>query len=61
MIIWSPPLLDELGGLRDSAPVTISDDPTTKELAKDTGFVKKSSQAQAMTPAPHMQTFAILA
>ena len=39
MIIWSPSLLDELGGLRDSAPVTISDDQTTKELAKDTGFV----------------------
>ncbi len=39
MIIWSPSLLDELGGLRDSAPVTINDDPTTKELAKDTGFV----------------------
>lgn len=39
MIIWSPSLLDELGGLRDSAPVTISDDPTTKDLAKDTGFV----------------------
>ena len=39
MIIWSPSLLDELGGLRDSAPVTINDDPTTKELAQDTGFV----------------------
>ena len=39
MIIWSPSLLDELGGLRDSAPVTINDDPTTKELATDTGFV----------------------
>ncbi len=39
MIIWSPSLLDELGGLRDSAPVTINDDPTTKDLAKDTGFV----------------------
>ena len=39
MIIWSPSLLDELGGLRDSAPVTINDDPTSKELAKDTGFV----------------------
>lgn len=39
MIIWSPSLLDELGGLRDSAPVTINDDPTTKELARDTGFV----------------------
>lgn len=39
MIIWSPSLLDELGGLRDSAPVTISSDPTTKELARNTGFV----------------------
>lgn len=39
MIIWSPSLLDELGGLRDSAPVTIDDDPTTKELAGNTGFV----------------------
>lgn len=39
MIIWSPSLLDELGGLRDSAPVTINEDPTTKELAQDTGFV----------------------
>ncbi len=39
MIIWSPSLLDELGGLRDSAPVTIDDDPTSKELAGNTGFV----------------------
>ena len=39
MIIWSPSLLDELGGLRDSAPVTINDDPTSKALAQDTGFV----------------------
>lgn len=39
MIIWSPSLLDELGGLRDSAPVTINSDPTSKALAKDTGFV----------------------
>ncbi|WP_239479922.1 ABC transporter substrate-binding protein [Actibacterium sp. 188UL27-1] len=39
MVIWSPSILDELGGLRDSAPVTISDDPTTKELAEATGFV----------------------
>ncbi|MEO9683701.1 MAG: ABC transporter substrate-binding protein [Tateyamaria sp.] len=38
MVIWSPSILDELGGLRDSAPVTISDDPTTKELAENTGF-----------------------
>ena len=39
MIIWSPSLLDELGGLRDSAPVTYADDPTSKELAEKTGFV----------------------
>lgn len=38
MVIWSPSILDELGGLRDSAPVTITDDPTTDELAKATGF-----------------------
>ncbi len=38
MVIWSPSILDELGGLRDSAPVTINDDPTTKELAGNTGF-----------------------
>ena len=39
MIIWSPSLLDELGGLRDSAPVTMGDDPMSKDLAKKTGFV----------------------
>ncbi len=39
MIIWSPFLLDELAGLRDSAPVTVSDDPTTKELAQKTAFL----------------------
>jgi len=39
MIIWSPSLLDELGGLRDSAPVTYTDDPTSKDLAAKTGFV----------------------
>ncbi len=38
MVIWSPSILDELGGLRDSAPVTISDDPTTTDLANATGF-----------------------
>lgn len=46
MIIWSPSLLDELGGLRDSAPVTINDDPTSKALAKDTGFVTVFSGPQ---------------
>ena len=39
MIIWSPSLLDELGGLRDSAPVTYAADTTSKELAEKTGFV----------------------
>nr|CAA6827347.1 MAG: ABC-type sugar transport system, periplasmic binding protein YcjN [uncultured Thiotrichaceae bacterium] len=39
MVIWSPSILDELGGLRDSAPVTIGDDPTTKDLAKKTGII----------------------
>ena len=39
MIIWSPFILDELAGLRDSAPPTINDDPTTKELAAMTGIV----------------------
>jgi len=33
MIIWSPFILDELAGLRDSAPPTINSDPTSKELA----------------------------
>lgn len=39
MIIWSPFILDELAGLRDSNPPTINDDPTTRELAKVTGVV----------------------
>ena len=39
MIIWSPFILDELAGLRDSAPPTINDDPTSKELASKTGIV----------------------
>ncbi|OSP56033.1 bicyclomycin resistance protein [Pseudoruegeria sp. SK021] len=39
MIIWSPFILDELAGLRDSAPPTINDDPTTRELAAATGIV----------------------
>ena len=33
MIIWSPFILDELAGLRDSAPPTINSDPTSGELA----------------------------
>ena len=39
MIIWSPFILDELAGLRDSAPPTITDDPTSSELASRTGVV----------------------
>jgi len=39
MIIWSPFILDELAGLRDSAPPTIDDDPTSKALASKTGIV----------------------
>lgn len=39
MIIWSPFILDELAGLRDAAPVTINDDPTTRDLAAATGIV----------------------
>ncbi len=43
MIIWSPFILDELAGLRDSAPPTINDDPTTKDLAAKTGIVTNFS------------------
>ncbi|WP_035259851.1 ABC transporter substrate-binding protein [Actibacterium mucosum] len=39
MIIWSPFILDELAGLRDSAPPTINDDPTSRDLAAATGIV----------------------
>ncbi|AMM83396.1 extracellular solute-binding protein [Martelella sp. AD-3] len=39
MIIWSPFILDELAGLRDSAPPTINDDPTSTELAQMTDVV----------------------
>jgi multiple sugar transport system substrate-binding protein len=39
MIIWSPFILDELAGLRDSAPPTINSDPTSRELAGKTAVV----------------------
>jgi multiple sugar transport system substrate-binding protein len=39
MIVWSPFILDELAGLRDSNPPTINDDPTSPELASMTGIV----------------------
>lgn len=43
MIIWSPFILDELAGLRDSAPPTINDDPTSPALAAATGIVTNFS------------------
>ncbi len=43
MIIWSPFILDELAGLRDSAPPTINNDPTSSELASLTGIVTQFS------------------
>jgi multiple sugar transport system substrate-binding protein len=43
MIIWSPFIMDELAGLRDSAPPTINDDPTSPELASKTGFITNFS------------------
>ncbi|MEM6616551.1 MAG: extracellular solute-binding protein [Pseudomonadota bacterium] len=43
MIIWSPFILDELAGLRDSAPPTINDDPTSPELASKTDVVTSFS------------------
>ena len=43
MIVWSPFILDELAGLRDEVPVTASDDPTSADLAKQTGFVTSIS------------------
>lgn len=39
MIIWSPFILDELAGLRDSAPPTINDNPQSRDLAAATGIV----------------------
>ena len=43
MIVWSPFILDELAGLRDSVPVTVSDDPTSRDLASRTGIVTRLS------------------
>lgn len=41
MIIWSPFILDELAGLRDSAPPTLNSDPESTELASKTGVVTR--------------------
>lgn len=43
MILWSPFIMDELAGLRDAAPPTINDDPTTRDLAAATGFITNFS------------------
>ena len=43
MIIWSPFILDELAGLRDSAAPNINGDPQTRELAAKTGIVTNFS------------------
>ncbi len=43
MIIWSPFILDELAGLRDSNPPTINDDPQSRDLAAATGIVTNFS------------------
>lgn len=43
MIVWSPFILDELAGLRDEVPVTATDDPTSSDLASQTGFVTRVS------------------
>ena len=41
MIIWSPFILDGLAGLWDSAPPTINDDPTSRDLASRTGIITR--------------------
>jgi multiple sugar transport system substrate-binding protein len=43
MIMWSPFILDELAGLRDSAPPMIDGNPTSTALAQDTGVVTNLS------------------
>ncbi len=47
MVVWSPFILDELAGLRDSSPPTINDDPTSTELASKTGIVTTFSGPSA--------------
>jgi len=46
MIVWSPFIMDELAGLRDDAPPTINNDPTSRELALKTGFITTLSGPQ---------------
>jgi multiple sugar transport system substrate-binding protein len=46
MVIWSPFIMDELAGLRDSVPVTAFDDPTSRELAESTSFMTRLAGPQ---------------
>ncbi len=39
MIMWSSFILDELAGLRNSAPVAINNNPQSRKLAAETGIV----------------------
>lgn len=39
MVRWSPFILDELAGLVDNNPIMATDDPTSTQLAQNTGFV----------------------
>ncbi len=41
MVMWSPFILDELAGLRNDVPVTAYADPTSPQLAENTGFVTR--------------------
>lgn len=41
MIVWSPFIMDELAGLRDSVPVTAFDDPMSRALAEATSFITR--------------------
>ncbi|MEJ2666319.1 MAG: extracellular solute-binding protein [Deinococcales bacterium] len=41
MVMWSPFILDELAGLRDAVPVTAYADPTSPQLAENSGFVTR--------------------
>lgn len=56
MTVWSPFILDEMAGLRDSVPVTAFDDPTTAELARRTGLVTRFAGPSNVNGAGWAQT-----
>ena len=62
MIIWSPFIMDELAGLRDSAPPTINSDPTSPELASKTGFITNFSgpDNKKVLPWPNFSSFVLM-